>query len=141
MATYSGTANEKGVTARWQWYRSSSKTAMGTAIKDATSATYPVTTEDIDMYLRVEAYYNVGTGREESASRTSDYPVLGSRTSNDGTRVRPGHGHQGDQRGQDKGMTVGAPVRATDDITNALTYTLDRRRRGQIRDRPGRPAR
>ena len=72
------------------------------------------------------AFYNVGTGREESASLTSDYPVLGSRTSNDAPEFDPATVTvTREVREGDKGMTVGAPVRATDDITNALNYTLD----------------
>ena len=117
-------SSDKFVTERLQWYRSPSKTGMGTAIEDATSATYPVTTEDIGMYLRVEAYYNVGTGREESASLTSDYPVLGSRSNNVAPEFDPATVTREVSEGK-KGMTVGAPVRATDDITNALNYTLD----------------
>ena len=85
-----GPATDKGVsTPRLQWSRSSSKTGMWTPIKDAIGATYAVTTEDIRMYLRVEAFYNVGTGREESASLTSDYPVLASRSSNDAPSSSP----------------------------------------------------
>ena len=122
-----GAADAKDVTtenARWQWYRSSSKTAMGTAIdEDGTAASYTVTTEDIGMYLRVEAFYNVDTGREESASLTSDYPVLASRSSNDAPEFSPATVTREVSEG-DKGMTVGAPVRATDDINNALNYTL-----------------
>ena len=113
----------KEVTERLQWYRSPSKTAMGTAIDGATSASYRVMTEDIGMYIRVMAFYNVGTGREESASRTSDYPVLGSRTSNDAPEFDPAMITREVSEGK-KGMTVGAPVRATDDIANALNYTL-----------------
>ena len=111
--------------ARWQWYRSPSKTAMGTAIDGATGtgASYTVTTDDIGMYLRVEAFYNVGTGREESASLTSDYPVLASRSNNDAPEFSPATVTTNVSEGK-KGRTVGAPVRATDDISNALNYTL-----------------
>ena len=109
--------------ARWQWYRSSSKNAMGTVIDGQITATYPVTTEDVGMYLRVEAFYNVDTGREESASLTSEYPVLGSRTNNDAPEFDPATVTREVSEGK-KGMTVGAPVRATDDISNALNYTL-----------------
>ena len=114
----------KDVTERLQWYRSPSKTAMGTAIDDQSADTYIVTTDDVGMYLRVEAFYNVGTaGREESASLTSDYPVLGSRSSNDAPEFSPATVTREVSEG-DKGMAVGAPVTATDDITNALNYTL-----------------
>ena len=115
--------DNKNVTERLQWYRSPNKTAMGTAIDGATSASYLVMTEDIGKYIRVEAFYNVGTGREESASLTSDYPVLGSRTSNEEPEFDPATITREVSEGK-KGMTVGTPVRATDDITNALNYTL-----------------
>ena len=113
----------KDVPERLQWYRSSSMTGMGTAIEDATEASYTVTTDDIGMYIRVDAFYNVDTGREESASLTSDYPVLGSRTSNDAPEFSPASVTREVSEGM-KGMTVGAPVTATDDITNALNYVL-----------------
>ena len=114
---------DKDVTERLQWSRSSSKTGTWTPIKDATDASYTVTTEDIGMYLRVEAFYNVGTGREESASLTSDYRVLASRSSNEEPEFSPAAVTREVSEGK-KGMAVGAPVRATDDITNALNYVL-----------------
>ncbi len=113
----------KNVTERLQWYRSSSKTDTGTAIDGEIDDEYTVTTEDVGMYLRVEASYNVGTGREEFASLTSDYPVLAKRTSNDAPEFSPTTVDREVSEGK-KGMTVGAPVTATDDITNALNYTL-----------------
>ena len=118
--------DDKNVTERLQWYRSPSKTAMGTAIdgETGTAASYTVTTEDVNMYIRVEAFYNISTtAREESASLTSDYPVLGSRSSNDEPEFSPVTVTREVSEGK-KGMTVGAPVRATDDISNALNYTL-----------------
>ena len=113
----------KDVPERLQWYRSSSKTGMGTPIKDATNPAYRVTTDDIGMYIRVEAFYNVGTGREESASLTSDYPVLRSRSSNDAPEFPSSAVTRSVAEGK-KGMKVGAPVTATDDISNALNYVL-----------------
>ena len=114
---------DKNVTERLQWYRSPSKDAMGTAIATQTNPAYTVTTDDIGMYIRVDVFYNVGTGREESASRTSDYPVLASRSSNDMPEFSPATVSREVSEG-DMGMTVGAPVTATDDITNALNYTI-----------------
>ena len=49
--------------------------------------------------------------------------MLGSRTSNEAPEFSPATVTREISEGK-KGMTVGAPVRATDDITNALTYTL-----------------
>ena len=108
---------------RWQWYRSSSKTAMGTAIGNATAASYTATTDDIGMYLRAEAFYNVAGGREESASLTSDYAVLATRTNNDAPEFSQTAVTRSVDEGK-KGMDVGAPVTATDDIPNALNYAL-----------------
>ena len=108
---------------RLKWYRSPTKTGMGTAIKGATGATYTVGGEDIGMYIRVDAFYNVGTGREESASLISDYPVLADQTSNDVPEFSQTDIKRSISEG-DKGRNVGAQVTATDDITNALNYTL-----------------
>ena len=116
---------DKNVTAAghqltWKWYRG------GTQISgsDAEDNTYTVTTTDVGSRLRATAFYNVGeAGREESASLTSDYPVLGSRTNNEEPEFDPATITREVSEGK-KGMTVGAPVRATDDITNALNYTL-----------------
>ena len=116
--------DDKNVTERFQWYRSPSKTATGTAIDGETTNTYTTTTEDVDMYIRVEAFYNISpTAREESASRTSDYPVLASRTNNKVPEFDPDEISRSVAEGK-KGMTVGALVTATDDITNALSYSL-----------------
>ena len=116
--------DDKNVAERLQWYRSPSKTAMGTAIDGETEASYTVTTEDVNMYIRVEAFYNISTtAREETASLTSDYPVLELRTSNDAPEFSSTTVTREVSEG-DKGMTVGAPVTATDDISNALNYTL-----------------
>ena len=114
---------DKDVAERLQWSRASSKAGPWTAIPNQTGATYTVMTDDIGMYLRVDVFYNVGGGREESASRMSDYPVLGTRSSNDAPEFSPATIAREISEG-DKGRNVGAPVSATDDITNALNYTL-----------------
>ena len=117
---------EKSVTVatgRWQWYRSSSKTSLGSIIADETNARYDVTTDDQGRYLHVKAFYNVGTGREESASLASDYPVLADRSNNDAPEFASTSVAREVNEG-DKGITVGAPVTATDDVRNALNYVL-----------------
>ena len=89
-----------------------------------------MSTEDISMYLRVEAFTTSLTGRsQESASLTeSDYPVLAvpgsSQRRRPSSRMKTATVTREVSEGTPKGMNVGAPVRATDDITNALTYTL-----------------
>ena len=116
----------------WQWYRSSSKTAPGTAIEVdgdlATSATYTVTDSpandnDLGMYLRAVATYNVDDGPYETASLVSDYPV---RAIIDTMNTPPTFGLSDVARRVIEGpagMVVGAPVTATDaDADDVLNY-------------------
>ena len=95
----------------------------GTRITTATDADYTVTTEDINRIIRVEAYYTVDDGREESARLTADYLVLAERSSNEAPEFSPTAVTREVNEGK-KGMNVGAPVTATDDITNKLTYAI-----------------
>ena len=114
---------------RWQWYRSSSKTAQGTAISSATLATYTVTdspadTNDLDKYLRVKVIYNVGSGPDETAFRVSDHQVRAARSQ---ANIKPEFAAAViDRRVTEgkEGMTVGAPVRATDADNDVLNYVL-----------------
>ena len=108
---------------KWRWYRSSSKTSLGTLIDDETSASYTVTNDDVGMYIHTQVYYNVGSGREESASLASDYPVLMARASNKAPEFAQATVEREVDEG-DKGMAVGAPVTATDDGSGKLNYAL-----------------
>ena len=84
-----GTKTILSANVRWQWHRSSSKTSLGTAIEDATAADYTVSNDDVGMYIHAQAFYNVGTGREETATLASDYPVLAEQASNDAPEFDP----------------------------------------------------
>ena len=117
--------SDKAVTiddGRWRWYRSPNKTAMGEIIEGETGATYTVAEADAGMYLRVEAFYNVGTGLEESASLTSDYPVMQRRLLSNKLKFDPASVDRSVLEGE-KGMNVGAPVTATG-AHGAVNYTL-----------------
>ena len=91
------------------------------------------------------ASYIVGDGgrEERAASLTSDYPVLASRPQDNDNKPEfsPATVTREVSEGK-KGMTVGAPVRATDDISNALNYTwlagdaTGDGDHGQVQDRP-----
>ena len=112
-----------GAAPTWRWYRSSSKTSMGTMIDGANSATYDVTTADARMYLRAVAYYLVeGNVDQETASLTSDYPVLQVRAGDNELKFDPAAVSREVAEGK-KGMKVGAPVTATDNH-GAVNYTL-----------------
>ena len=110
---------------RWQWYRSSSKSAMGTAIDGATSATYTVsdtsTSNDVGMYLRVMATYSDRRGPNKTASYVSENPVQAARDDN----TVPEFALAEETRGIQENFTgnVGSPLTATDDDGDILTYS------------------
>ena len=107
----------------WRWYRSSSKTSMGTVIDGENSATYTVTTADVGMYLRAVAYYLVtGNVDQETASLTSDYPVLAVRPGVNKLKFSPDALERSVQESK-KGMNVGNEVTATGNH-GAVNYTL-----------------
>ena len=127
-------ASPKQVTERLQWSRGSNKDGPWTDITGSagTGASYTVTSDDVGMYIRVEAFYNVGTGREESASLSSDYPVLATRSNNQAPKFSPTTVTMTISEGK-KGITVGDPVTATDDVTNELNYILAGVDRGRFK--------
>ena len=110
--------NAKAVTSPiWRWYRGSS------AISGETGITYTVTTADVGSRIRAEATYVVaGNVDQETASLTSDYPVLAVRAGDnklefDSTTVSR------DVAEGKKGMMVGTPVTATGNH-GVVNYTL-----------------
>ena len=111
---------------RWQWYRSSSKTAMGTAIANATDDTYTVkdtsTDNDVGMYLRAVATYSDSRGPNKTADLVSDYPVQAARTDN-ATPVFVSDTVTREVTEGPVGMEVGAPVTATDADNDVLNYS------------------
>ena len=113
---------------RWQWYRSSSKTSMGTAIDGATSATYIAsdtsTSNDVGMYLHVMATYSDRRGSNKTASAlVSDYPVQAARKDNSMPKFPSDAATRTIPEGA-SGRAVGAPVKATDADGDVLNYTI-----------------
>ena len=108
-------------TTGWRWYRSPSKDSQGTLIEDETAATYTVKDADVDMYIRVEVFYYVGNGLQESRSLTSDYPVLTSGAGVAAPELEDSITRKVNE-GED-GMAVGDPVTATGGH-GALNYVL-----------------
>ena len=112
----------------WQWYRSSSKTSLGTIIDGETQASYTVQdaadNNDVGRYIHVKATYQVATKAQESASRASDYPVQATKElQNSLPEFDPTSITREVYEGE-AGMTAGAPVTATDADGDVLNYTL-----------------
>ncbi len=106
-----------GVT--WRWYRG------GTEIPgdDAQDNTYTVTPADEGHRIRAMVYYVVaGSTTQETASLTSDYPVLATRFGANELEFDPPTVSRKVAEG-DMGMMVGAPVTATGNH-GAVNYTL-----------------
>ena len=123
----SPTDSDGGVTnVRWQWYRTPNRSAMGTAIDGATEITYTVsdtsTSNDVGMYLRVVATYSDSRGPNKTAEYVSVYPVQAARDDN----TPPEFALTTETRGITENATgnVGAPLKATDDDGDILTYSL-----------------
>ncbi len=115
----------------WRWYRSPDKASMGTLIDNATTATYTTTLDDAGMYLRVVAHYVVtGNVGQETASLTSDHPVLAERVGDNELEFDPDDPSRSVAEG-DEGATVGAPVTATGNH-GAVYYTLGGTDTGQF---------
>ena len=104
----SDTAGEvTGVT--WRWYRG------GTEITDADAQdnTYTLLAADENHRIRATVTYRVGANtNQESASLTTDYPVLAARVGANELEFDPAAVSRTISEG-DKGRNVGAPVTAT----------------------------
>ena len=121
------TDSDGGVTnVRWQWYRTPNRSAMGTPIDGATAITYTVsdtsTSNDVGMYLRVVATYSDDRGPNKTAEYVSVNPVQAARDDN----TPPEFALTTETRGITENATgnVGAPLKATDDDGDILTYSL-----------------
>ena len=102
----------------WRWYRG------GTLIQGASTDTYTVVLADRGHRIRVVATYQVGDStRQETASLTSDYPVMPNRVGPNALKFDPATISRSVAEGK-KGATVGARVMATGNH-GAVNYTLE----------------
>ena len=118
----------------YKWYRTSSRTAMGTAILDdaddeVTTPTYtPQDTagnSDVGSYLRVVATYTDGRGSNKTAEAVSEYVTIARVTDNTAPEFPAGNATRAVLEELPKGTLVGRPVTATDaDSGEKLTYWL-----------------
>ena len=101
----------------WRWFRGSAP------INGAETDTYNVTTADVGSRIKVVATYRVGDSTsQETASLTSDYPVLAVRAGDNKLKFDPAMVSR-EVAESKKGMKVGAPVTATGNH-GAVNYTL-----------------
>ena len=111
---------------RWQWYRSSSKEAMGTEIDGATSATYTATDEatdnDVGMYLRAVATYSDDRGPNKTADLVSDNPVQAAREDNTAPKFPSPTATR--QMMENHTDAIGAPFTATDADGDVPHYSI-----------------
>ena len=124
---------------RWQWAKSRSKNGSYTDIDDKAEAiTYTPTDAtgktDVGYYLRATVSYTDLEGSGKTAMMLSDYPVQATRDSNnppksaddqDPTRerVEPDAAREVAEN-TEAGTDIGAPLVATDEDDDVLTYTL-----------------
>ena len=117
--------------ATWQWYRSSSKAATGTAISTTTvgstgtGAAYTPVAADVGHHLRVKATYDDGRGDGKIATAVSEYMTIARITSNTAPKFSAERTTRAVLEEADAGTNIGSPVAATDaDSGEVLTYWL-----------------
>ena len=112
---------------RWQWYRSSSKAGMGTAIDGATSDTYTATDDaadnDVGMYLRAVATYSDARGPNKTANFVSENPVQAAREDNTAPEFPSATATR--QMMENSKDAIGAPFTATDADGDVRHYSKD----------------
>ena len=115
----------------WKWAKSSSRTGAYTVIEGETEATYIPEPADINHYLRATATYTDPQGSGKMKMVVSAYKVVVARSTNtppvfkdaDGMEIENGITREVAEN-TPKGVSVGAPVVATDSEGDVLTYTL-----------------
>ena len=117
-------------TVSWKWYRSSSKSSMGTdEISGAITNTYTVkdtsTDNDVGMFLWAVASYTDRRWSGKEAKFVSPHPVQAARADNAVPEFIETNFERTVAENTDKDINIGARARATDDDGDVLTYSLD----------------
>ena len=112
----------------WSWYRSSSRTSMGTQIEDdqgaaVVTATYTVSdtsdSDDVGKYLWAVAEYEDNRRANQIAKFVSPHKVRAAVEDNQGPKFAPLAHTRRVQEGA-AGLAVGGPVTATDADNHVL---------------------
>ena len=130
---------------RWKWYRSSSKTSMGTAIEDATDDTYTVqdrsTDNDVGMYIHAVATYSDRRESNKIASSHFGLPGAGGPGRQLTTGVRLELRYQAGDRGEEGHDRWRAGHGRRTPTADVLNYTLAGDDAGHFEIDQSRPAR
>ena len=132
------TASSPVTTPKWQWAKSRSKNGAYTDIDGAEMETYEPTDasgkSDVGYYLRATVSYTDPEGSGKTAMMKSDYTVQQARGTNNAPEFAEDQDPvmDGDQADAARkvaentaaGVDIGAPVAATDEDDDILTYTL-----------------
>ncbi len=110
----------------WQWYRTSSRGSTGTAITGATSDNYtPEDPADVGYYLRAVAMYDDGHGDGKTAIAVSTNRVQEAPPGQEPPVFPDNSDYDRSVRENlPAGRNLGAPVTATDDDNDRLTYSI-----------------
>ena len=110
----------------WQWYRTSSRGSTGTAITGATSDNFiPEDPADVGYYLRAVAMYDDGHGDDKTAFAVSANRVQEAPPGQQPPVFPDNSDYDRSVRENlPAGRNLGAPVTATDDDNDRLTYSI-----------------
>ena len=110
-------------TEEWRWARSRSKSGPFADIEDADSSSYRPSEKDVGYYLRATVEYDDGEGDGKSAMDVTDHAVQPIRLPNTPPAFPVGSDARKVAEGG-PGRNVGAPVAASDNDNDVLTYKL-----------------
>ncbi len=110
----------------WSWRRSQNRTSSGTLISGATSATYTPVAADVNRFLRATASYTDGEASGKSALAVSGNRVQAAPVQPNSPPEFPSNtAERTVDENTPADTNFGAPVAATDDDNDTLTYSLD----------------
>ena len=109
----------------WQWYRASSPGSSGTAITNATSRFYTPVAADVGNYLRAVASCTDGHGSGKTAPAVTQNRVRAKPPPNRAPEFPSTEtGNRSVPENTPARRNIGAPVAATDDDNDTLTYAI-----------------
>ena len=108
----------------WSWHSSTRKNGGWNLISGEASDSYTPVAEDVNKYLKVTASYDDGFSSGKSASAISANKVRAEPVDNQPPRFGTNSASRAVEENTAPGSNIGAPVTATDDVNDNLTYRL-----------------